>query len=95
MSAMVPGGFGCPECTRRWPSRSQGGPGAGSLRPLEPPEVYKAVLRRVRGLDGRIRSTPWRLVDRQPCCRRRYGTDLQQPYRSQPWQTVADPTTCA
>ena len=30
---------------------------ASSLRPLEPPEVYKAVLRRVRGPDGQIRGT--------------------------------------
>jgi hypothetical protein len=29
---------------------------AGSLRPLEPPEAYKAVPRRVRGLDGHIHS---------------------------------------
>jgi hypothetical protein len=29
---------------------------AASLRPLEPPEAYKAVPRRVRGLDGQIRS---------------------------------------
>ena len=29
---------------------------ADSLRPLEPPEAYKAVPRRVRGLDGQIRS---------------------------------------
>ena len=29
---------------------------ANSLRPLEPPEAYKAVPRRVRGLDGQIRS---------------------------------------
>ena len=28
---------------------------AGSLRPLEPPEAYKTVPRRVRGHDGRIR----------------------------------------
>jgi hypothetical protein len=31
---------------------------ADSLRPLEPPEAYKAVQRRVRGNDGQIRSTP-------------------------------------
>jgi len=30
---------------------------AHSLRPLEPPEAYKAVPRRVRGLDGHIRRT--------------------------------------
>jgi hypothetical protein len=30
---------------------------ADSLRPLEPPEAYKAVPRRVRGLDGQIRRT--------------------------------------
>jgi len=30
---------------------------AASLRPLEPPEAYKAVPRRVRGLDGQIRGT--------------------------------------
>jgi hypothetical protein len=29
---------------------------AASLRPLEPPEAHKAVPRRVRGLDGQIRS---------------------------------------
>jgi hypothetical protein len=29
---------------------------ADSLRPLEPPKAYKAVPRRVRGLDGQIRS---------------------------------------
>jgi hypothetical protein len=29
---------------------------AGSLRPLEQPEAYKAVPGRVRGLDGQIRS---------------------------------------
>src|SRR6185312_11925752 len=29
---------------------------AGSLRPLEPPEAYKAVPRRVRGQDGQIRG---------------------------------------
>jgi hypothetical protein len=29
---------------------------AKSLRPLEPPEAYKAVPRRVLGLDGQIRS---------------------------------------
>jgi hypothetical protein len=28
---------------------------AGSLRPLEPPEAYKTVPRRVRGLDGQNR----------------------------------------
>jgi hypothetical protein len=31
---------------------------AESLRPLEPPEAYKAVPRRVLGHDGQIRSTP-------------------------------------
>ena len=31
---------------------------AGSLRPLEPPEAYKAVPRQVRGRDGQIRSMP-------------------------------------
>jgi hypothetical protein len=31
---------------------------ASSLRPLERPETYKTVPRRVRGLDGQIRSTP-------------------------------------
>jgi hypothetical protein len=30
---------------------------ADSLRPLEPPEAYKAVPRRVRSLDGQIRGT--------------------------------------
>jgi hypothetical protein len=30
---------------------------AGSLRPLEPPEAYQAVPRRVRGHDGRIRGS--------------------------------------
>ena len=30
---------------------------AKSLRPLEPPEAYKAVPRRVRGLDGQIRPS--------------------------------------
>jgi len=30
---------------------------AKSLRPLEPPEAYKAVPRRVRGLDGQIRMS--------------------------------------
>jgi hypothetical protein len=30
---------------------------AGSLRPLEPPEAYKTVPRRVRGLDGQIRTS--------------------------------------
>ena len=29
---------------------------ARSLRPLEPPEAYKTVPRRVRGLDGQIRG---------------------------------------
>jgi hypothetical protein len=29
---------------------------ASSLRPLEPPEAYKTVPRRVRGLDGQIRG---------------------------------------
>jgi hypothetical protein len=29
----------------------------GALRPLEPPEAYKAVPRRVRGIDGQIRGT--------------------------------------
>ncbi len=29
---------------------------ADSLHPLEPPEAYKAVPRRVRGLDGQIRN---------------------------------------
>ena len=29
---------------------------ARSLRPLEPPEAYKAVPRRLRGLDGQIRG---------------------------------------
>jgi len=29
---------------------------ADSLRPLEPPEAYKALPRRVRSLDRRIRS---------------------------------------
>ena len=31
--------------------------GAKSLRPLEPPEAYEAVRRRVRGLDGQIRPS--------------------------------------
>ena len=30
--------------------------GSHGLRPLEPPEAYKVVPRRVRGLDGQIRS---------------------------------------
>ena len=30
---------------------------AKSLRPLEPPEAYKAVPRRARGLDGQIRPS--------------------------------------
>jgi hypothetical protein len=30
---------------------------AKSLRPLEPPEAYTAVPRRVRGLDGQIRPS--------------------------------------
>lgn len=30
---------------------------AARLRPLEEPEAYKAVQRRVRGLDGQIRDT--------------------------------------
>jgi hypothetical protein len=29
---------------------------AATLRPLEPPEAYREVPRRVRGLDGRIRE---------------------------------------
>jgi hypothetical protein len=29
---------------------------ASSLRPLEPPEAYKAVPGRVRGFDGQIRG---------------------------------------
>jgi hypothetical protein len=29
---------------------------ASSLQPLEPPEAYKTVPRRVRGLDGQIRG---------------------------------------
>jgi DDE superfamily endonuclease len=34
---------------------------ADSLRPLEPPEAYKAVPRRVRGRDGQIRGMSRRL----------------------------------
>ena len=30
---------------------------AKSLPPLEPPEAHKAVQRRVRGLDGQIRTS--------------------------------------
>lgn len=30
---------------------------AASLRPLEPPEIYKQVPRRVLGNDGQIRAT--------------------------------------
>jgi hypothetical protein len=30
---------------------------ADSLRPLEPPEAYKAVPRRMRGRDAQIRRT--------------------------------------
>ena len=58
MSGMVPGGLGCPGFTRlvagaitRWVLVR-----ANSLRPLEPPEAYKAVPRRVLGLDGQIHS---------------------------------------
>jgi hypothetical protein len=29
---------------------------SASLRPLEPPDAYQQVLRRVRGLDGQIRD---------------------------------------
>jgi len=32
---------------------------AASLRPLEPPETYKTVPRRVRDHDGQIRSRPY------------------------------------
>ena len=37
---------------------------AARLRPLEEPEAYKAVQRRVRGLDGQIRDTGWRAAAR-------------------------------
>jgi hypothetical protein len=34
-----------------------GHPEAHSLRALDPPEAYKAVPRRVRGLNGQIRTS--------------------------------------
>jgi hypothetical protein len=59
ISAMVPGGRGV-----SWVHEAGGRRGhkvvlirAKSLRPLEPSEAYKAVQRRVRGLDGQIRTS--------------------------------------
>jgi len=59
MSAMVPGGRGCP-----WVHEAGGRRDhevvlvrVRSLRPLEPPEVCRAAPRRVLGLDGQIRGT--------------------------------------
>jgi hypothetical protein len=59
MNAMVRGGPGCPAF------RKPVADGhhkvvlvrAASLRPLEPPETYKQVPRRVLGDDGQIRGT--------------------------------------
>jgi hypothetical protein len=62
---------------------------ADSLRPLEPPEAYKTVPRRVRGLDGQIRRSDITAVGAdccQDCChdRGQLRTEDDRPGTSAP-----------